>query len=457
MPERAECSRRRGAIGGDRVTLDNGRGTGDFGNIGRVAMISVHTSPLATLGVKDGGGMNVYVRELSRQLGRRGVAVDIFTRRCDLATPEIVELGDNVRVIHIAAGPPAPLGKEDLVPLLGEFASQAARFGLRVGVSYDVIHAHYWLSGWAALALRRYWDAPIVQMFHTLAALKKEAARGAADGQESALRLDGERRLIDRVDAIVAANSRERAEIIWWYGACTPKITAIPCGIDLERFHPAPRDTARAALGLGADPHLLFVGRIDPVKGIDFLLDGYAGLRARWTGAGLPRLIIVGGELRDGEPGPELARVRERAAALGVADGLIFRGPQPHETLPLYYAATDCTVVPSRYESFGLVAIESMACGTPVVASRVGGLAHTVEDGRNGFLVPYGDASALATTLDRALTDRAAHPALRAGALATAQRYSWADVAGRVLHLYRELTTGCGAATLREAASAVGD
>lgn len=439
------------------MTLDNGRGTGDFGNIGRVAMISVHTSPIATLGVKDGGGMNVYVRELSRQLGRRGVAVDIFTRRCDPTTPEIVALGDNVRVVHITAGPPTPVGKEDLFPLLGEFAAQTALFGLREGSSYEVIHAHYWLSGWAALALRRYWDAPIVQMFHTLAALKKEAARGAADGQESVLRLDGERRLIDRVEAIVAANSRERSEIIWWYGTRTPKITTIPCGIDLERFHPASREAARTALGLSADPHLLFVGRIDPIKGIDFLIDGYAGLRARWTGAGLPRLIIVGGELRDGEPGPELARVRDRAVALGVADGLIFRGPQPHETLPRYYAATDFTVVPSRYESFGLVAIESMACGTPVVASRVGGLAHTVAEGCNGFLIPYGDVPALAATLERALSDHAAQPALRDGALVTAQRYSWDDVAGRVLQLYRELTTGCGAATLREAESAVGD
>jgi len=440
------------------VTLDNGRGTGDFGNIRRVAMLSVHTSPIATLGVKDGGGMNVYVRELSRQLGRQGVAVDIFTRRSDPHTPEIVDLTHNVRVVHITAGPPAPLGKEELFALTADFAAEMAYFGLRDGVSYDVIHAHYWLSGWVALALRQYWPAPIVQMFHTLAALKEEAARGAADGRESTLRLDGERCLIDRVDAIVAGNARERAEIIWWYGASTPRITTIPCGIDLERFRPTDRAVAREELGLGDDPHLLFVGRIDPIKGIDFLIDGYAGLRADWTGTGTPRLIIVGGELRDGALGPDLTRVYDRAAALGVADGLIFRGPQPHETLPLYYAATDFTVVPSRYESFGLVAIESMACGTPVVASRAGGLAYTVDDGRNGFLVPYGDAPTLAATLDRVLTDHAALPALRAGALATAQGYSWADVARRIRCLYCQLAIGCGKQTLRrETASAVGD
>jgi D-inositol-3-phosphate glycosyltransferase len=420
-------------------------------------MLSVHTSPIATLGVKDGGGMNVYVRELSRQLGRQGVAVDIFTRRCDPRTPEIVELSNNVRVVHIASGPPAPLGKEDLFALADDFAVEMAYFGLRDGVSYDVIHAHYWLSGWVALSLCRYWSAPIVQMFHTLAALKEEAARGAADGRESALRLDGERRLIAQVDAIVAGNARERAGIIWWYGASTPRITTIPCGIDLSCFRPTDRAAARAALGLGDDPHLLFVGRIDPIKGIDFLIDGYAQLRADWTGTGTPRLIVVGGELCAGELGPDLARVRDRAAALGVADGLIFRGPQPHETLPLYYAATDFTVVPSRYESFGLVAIESMACGTPVIASRAGGLAYTVEDGRNGFLVPYGDAPILAATLDRALTDGAARPALRAGALATAQGYSWADVARRIRCLYCQLAVGCGKPSSRREAVAAGD
>ncbi len=418
--------------------FDNGRGTGDFGNIRRVAMISVHTSPIATLGAKDAGGMNVYVREFSRQLGRQGVAVDIFTRRSDTTTPDIVEPFENVRVVTITAGPPATVPKEALFSYLGEFASEMALFGLRDGVSYDVIHAHYWLSGMTALLLRRYWAAPIVQMFHTLAALKKEAAKGAADGQESVLRIESERQLITRVDAIVAGNARERAEMTWWYGQCSSKIQTIPCGIDLERFFPQDRAAARAELGLGSAPTLLFVGRIDPVKGIDFLIEGYAGLRAGWTGAAVPQLVIVGGELIAGELGPDLARVRDHAAKYGVADGLIFRGPQSHERLARYYAATDLTVVPSRYESFGLVAIESMACGTPVVASRAGGLAYTVEEGHNGLLVPYGDAPALTAALDRALSDDLLRHEMSVGALATAQEYSWADVATRVLALYRE-------------------
>ncbi len=440
--------------------FDNGRGTGDFGNIRRVAMISVHTSPIATLGAKDAGGMNVYVRELSRQLGRQGVAVDIFTRRSDTATPDVVEPFENVRVVTITAGPPATVPKETLFGYLGEFASEMALFGLRDGVSYDVIHAHYWLSGMTALLLRRYWDAPIVQMFHTLAALKKEAAKGAADGQEPVLRIESERQLISRVDAIVAGNARERAEMTWWYGLCTSKIQTIPCGIDLERFFPQDRAAARAELGLASAPTLLFVGRIDPVKGIDFLIEGYAGLRAGWTGTEAPQLVIVGGELidgKDGELGPDLARVRDQAAKYGVADGLIFRGPQSHEQLARYYAATDLTVVPSRYESFGLVAIESMACGTPVVASRAGGLAYTIEEGHNGLLVPYGDVPALIAALDRALRDDLLRERMSVGALATAQEYSWADVATRVLALYRETNSARNIALATLPAVAAGD
>ena len=427
------------------MVLDNGRGTGDFGNIRRVAMISVHTSPLATLGAGDGGGLNVYVRELSRQLGRRGVAVDIFTRRTDPDLPDVVALGEGVRVIQISAGPPAPVDKGALFEVLGLFASEMALFGLRDGVSYDVIHSHYWLSGWVARLLRRYWDAPTVQVFHTLGRLKQGAAEavGAADGRESERRIEIERRILEEADAIVAANARERAEIGWWYGVRTLKIRTIAPGIDLDLFRPQSRSAARASSGLPAAPTVLFVGRIDPVKGIDFLIDGFAALRERWQGEVQPVLAIVGGEVRHGPEGIELdadlAQLRDLAAARGVAEGVIFRGAQPHECLPAYYAAADVVVVPSRYESFGLVAVEALACGTPVVASRVGGLAYTVEDGLNGFLVPYGQASQLAAALDRVLGDTSLRDRLGAGALETARRFSWAGVTDEILALYGAL------------------
>lgn len=427
------------------MVMDNGRGTGDFGAIRRVAMVSVHTSPLATLGEKDAGGLNVYVRELSRQLGRRGVAVDVFTRRNAPDLPDVVDLGQHVRVIHVTAGPPAPMDKDAIFDLLGEFASEAALFAAGEGLNYDIVHAHYWLSGWAALLLRRYWDAPIVQMFHTLAHLKQGAAQaaGATDGTETARRIDTEHRVMDGVDAIVAANARERAEMTWWYGIQSRKIRAIPCGIDPDRFRPLDRTEARGRLGLGPEPILLFVGRIDPAKGVDFLIDGYANLRARWQGAERPALVLVGGELRRGpaglELGADLTWVRALAEARGVADGLIVRGPQQHDCLPDYYAAADLTVVPSRYESFGLVAVESMACGTPVVATRVGGLPYTVEDGQNGYLAPYGDAVALGEALDRVLRDDALRRRLGAGAVDTAREFGWSGVTDRVLGLYGQL------------------
>jgi D-inositol-3-phosphate glycosyltransferase len=439
------------------MVLDNGRGTGDFGNIQRVAMLSVHTSPIATLGGKDAGGMNVYVRDLSHQLGRRGIAVDIFTRRTDPNTPTVVPIDENVRLIHIAAGPAAPIDKVAMFGHLGEFASEMALFALRDGVSYDVIHGHYWLSGWVALLLRRYWDAPTVQMFHTLAALKVDAARGAADGREPQLRIDTERRIIEQVDTIIAANARERAEMIWWYGRSSSNIATVPCGIDLELFRPQDRAAARATLGLGPEPTMLYVGRIDPVKGIDFLLDGFARLHDRWTGALPPRLLLVGGTMTGGELGPDLAGLRDAAAARGVAEQITFCGPQPHDALPTYYAATDLTVVPSRYESFGLVAVESMACGTPVVASRAGGLAYTIEEGQNGFLVPYGDADTLAATLDRALGDAALRDGLRRGALATAAQYDWERITDRILDLYRAARPRDLVAADADARLAVGD
>jgi D-inositol-3-phosphate glycosyltransferase len=441
------------------MVLDNGRGTGDFGNIHRVAMISVHTSPFATPGGKDAGGLNVYVRELSRQLGRRGITVDVFTRRVTADMPDVVSVGDNVRLISITAGPVAPLPKDELLPYLGAFASEMALFGLRDGGAYDVIHSHYYLSGWVAHLLGRYWDAPVVQMFHTLGALKKDAARavGASDGHESRQRIEIERRLIGEVDAIVAANARERAEMTWWYGQHTPKIHDIPCGIDLDLFRPGDRASARAALGFDAAPVLLFVGRIDPVKGLEFLLDGYAALRTTWTDGAPPHLVIVGGDLTPAGLGDDLARIHAQAVAKEIADGITFAGSQPHERLPEYYNAADLVVVPSRYESFGLVAVEGMACGTPVVASRVGGLPYTVEDGTNGFLASYGAADQLATASARILRDPALWARLSAGAIATAQRFGWEQVTERILALYRTVVAQRLAPAGGEIAVSAGD
>jgi D-inositol-3-phosphate glycosyltransferase len=408
----------------------------------RVGMLTVHTSPIATLGGKDAGGLNVHVLDLSRQLDALGIGVDIFTRRSDPSSPEIVEVSDRVRVISIDAGPPAPLFKDDLFCVLPEFASEVALFSLRQGVRYDIVHSHYWLSGWAAHLLRRYANTPVVHTFHTLAHLKNAVA--GASRHESVVRLQVERRLIDVVDTIIAPNPDERAELVWRLGADNARICTIPPGIDLDRFTPHDARAARERLGLPDDPLVLFVGRIDSVKGIDTLLDAFALLLRDCRLPEIPRLVFIGGNVAaDGTGyGDDLAPVVRRAEALGIAEHVIFRGSAPQEQLPDYYAAATVAAVPSRYESFGLVAVEAMACGLPVVASRAGGLKFTVDDGVSGFLVQPSDPAALADGLATVIIDPNLRTSMQVGARQAAIRYSWQSIAPAMVNLYERLADG---------------
>ncbi len=407
-------------------------------------MISVHTSPVALPGGKDAGGLNVYVRDLARQLDACGVEVDIFTRRTDESTPEVVELSERVRVVSINAGPPTEVPKDDLFSLLPEFANEAALYSLRAGVRYDAVHSHYWLSGWAAHLLKRYWNAPTVHTFHTLARLKNVAA--GAGGQESAVRVRVENRLLDVVDHVIAPNPDERAEMVWRMGANNASICVIPPGIDLDRFHPHDATTARQRLGLPDNPLVLFIGRVDPMKGIETLLEGFQKLRARPWGDSPPKLVFIGGTVeRHGNRvtlGDDLIPVARRGEELGIREDIIFRGSEQQELLPGYYAAATVCAVPSRYESFGLVAVEAMACGLPVVASRAGGLKFTVEEEVSGLLVPVGDAEALGNALDRIIRDRDLRASLQVGARQAAIRFSWQTIGPAMLTLYERLAEG---------------
>jgi D-inositol-3-phosphate glycosyltransferase len=406
-------------------------------------MITAHTSPLAVLGGKDAGGLNVYVRELARQLEACDVEVDIFTRRADTDTPDVVQVSDRVRVMSIDAGPAEPVPKDDLFCLLPEFASEIALFSLRDGSRHDVIHSHYWLSGWTAYLLQRYWNAPTVHMFHTLARLKNAVA-GAAS-QESPLRLQVERRLLDVMDNVIAPNPDERAEMVWRMGADNARICVIPPGIDLDLFHPHDARAARARLDLPENPLVLFVGRVDAMKGIDVLIDSFQMLRRRQWDDLPPRLVFVGGTLEDPAGpvlGPDLERVARRAQELGIRDDVIFRGSEPQDLLPEYYAAATVAVVPSRYESFGLVAVEAMACGLPVVASRAGGLKFTVEEGISGLLVSSGDAPGFACAMDRIIRDRDLRASMQVGARQAAIRFSWQTIGPALLQLYERLVDG---------------
>jgi D-inositol-3-phosphate glycosyltransferase len=399
-----------------------------------VAMLSVHTCPLAALGGKETGGMNVYVREVSRELGRMGVSVDVFTRSQDPSIPRVVQLGERARVIHLAAGVEAPMARERVYDHLDEFVEGIEAWRIAEAIDYDLIHAHYWLSGVAALALKTRWSVPVLQMFHTLGRLKNRVARSAAE-LEPAVRVEEETRIVSEADRIVAANVVERAELLRDYAAHPSRIATIPCGVDTDLFTPGDRAEARQRLGLDDRPVLLWVGRMAPIKGLDTLLDTVARLR---EGGQDMRLLVVGGDADEPTSGHEIS-LRHRIARLGLVDSVRFVGPQPQSVLPRYYAAADLTVLPSYYESFGMVALEAMACGSPVIASRVGGLITTIRDGVTGFLVRDGDVGALAERIESLVADPELRWRLGREGVRWAAQHRWPCVAEAVCKEYASL------------------
>ncbi len=415
----------------------------------RVAMLSVHSSPLAQLGGKEAGGMNVYVRELARELGCRGVPVDIFTRSQDRSAPTVETIACGVRVVNLHTGPAAPYDKNWVLTYLPEFVSRVRCFADGEDLSYDVIHSHYWLSGEAALRLRRSWGVPVAHMFHTLGAMKNSVARSKEE-TETGRRIAIERRLMHEVDAVVAATPLDRAQMVWNYGADAERIRVVPCGVDLRRFRPRDQGEARASLGLPADETLLLcVGRMEPLKGMDALIRAMALLKksdSPW--AGRLRVLLVGGddETQPEAWNPEQRRLDALRHELGVAERVSFLGARPQELLPDYFAAADVVAVPSHYESFGMVALEALASGANVVASNAGGLALTIEDGRSGLLFPPDDHVALAGQIERVLADPGYAAELRGGAQRRAAEYGWPTIARRITALYEDLVAARTAA-----------
>jgi len=377
--------------------------------------------------------MNVYVRELGRALAARGVGVDIFTRRQSTDVPDVVEYSPGARVIHIDAGPHRHVDKYDVLDYLPDFACGVQRFRALMGVSYDLIHSHYWLSGRLGLLFADHWGVPLVSTFHTLAQLKNRVAESAAE-REQTVRYEIERRTMAGSDRVVALTAIDRQQILRHYATHSP-IDVIPGGVDLNRFSPMPRGQARAALGLA--PHqkiLLFVGRIQRLKGLEVLVRAFARL-----GDLDARLLVVGGQPGTSPESREIARLQHLVAKLGIEDRTGFVGAVAHEQLPLYYSAADVTVMPSSYESFGLVAVESLACGTPVVATRVGGLTSIVHDGETGLLVPWRDAQMFAESLRRVLEDTDLRRRLAANARESVLGYGWDRIADEHLALYEDL------------------
>jgi D-inositol-3-phosphate glycosyltransferase len=409
----------------------------------RIAMISYHTCPLATLGGKDTGGMNVYVRDLARELGRRGIGVDVYTRSQDEHVPHVLhDLGYGNRIVHVPAGPETPVAKDHLFDYLPDFVRGVRNFATSKNLTYDIIHAHYWLSGLVGLELRQGWDLPLVQMFHTLGEMKNRVARSEEE-RASPLRIDSERQLLQQADRIVAATQAEVAQFQWIYKTDTQRVVVIPPGVDTARFYPIPKDEAREFVGVGCgDRMLLFVGRIEPLKGIDSLIEGMAILQKQ----GLLKersvcLVVIGGdpELSPEQTTAEMSRLQGLRTSLGIQDMVAFLGRRDQDTLQYYYSAAEAVVVPSHYESFGLVALEALACGTPVIASETGGLVFLVRDGETGFHVPVGDSAALAERIGMLLRDDQLRERLGKSAFQHAQRYAWPIIVEQVLAMYGAL------------------
>jgi D-inositol-3-phosphate glycosyltransferase len=407
----------------------------------RVAMLSYHTCPLATLGGKDTGGMNVYVRDLTLELGRQGIHVDVFTRSQDEHVPHVLhDLGFGNRVVHVPAGPEQPLPKKQLAEYIPQFVEGVKAFAAEKGIHYDLIHSHYWMSGLAAEMLSDAWGVPIVHMFHTLGEMKNRVATSEAE-KEGPYRLNGERRVLARADRVIAATLAEQAQLQWLYKADTRKITIIPPGVDVCHFYPIPADEARDFIGIPRDDlMILFVGRIEPLKGVDTLIRAMSCLRVQEMEKPA-YLVIIGGDPNASpeEMTAEMARLQQLCKDLSMDRMVVFLGKRDQDTLPYYYSAAEVLVMPSHYESFGMVALEAMACGTPVIASQVGGLAYLVQDGVTGFHVPDGDHEALCEKLTQLIGDHDLRQRMGKQASDYACEYVWENIAGKILNVYQNL------------------
>lgn len=404
--------------------------------IGSVAYLSMHTSPLLQPGRGSAGGMNVYIDELAQTMARRGIEVVVFTRRTDPSRPTVVSPRPGYRVVHITAGPSQELPMAMMPDLVPEFTEGVLGWMARDRTRFDLVHSHYWLSGWSGVLIKEVLEIPLANSFHTLGRIK-DLTRRSDEAPSSRMRTLTEEEVIAQSDCVIASTPYEFDDLAEHYGATPERLCTSPPGIDHRVFRPGDRDEARQWLGLGPEPIVLFAGRIQPLKGPDIAVAAVAQLES--IEAAPPHLLIVGGPSGpDGDA--ELLRVRQAAEDLGITDRVHCLAPQPHAQLVAFYQAADVLIMPSRAESFGLVAAEAQACGLPVVAGAVGGLPYVVSDGISGLLVDGQDPAAYAGALAKVLEDPALAAHLSAGAVEFAAQFSWPSTADRLLELYSGIT-----------------
>jgi len=372
--------------------------------------------------------MNVYVQQLSRALGDLGIKVDVFTREHPGAPGKIETLGSNVRVVHIPGGDPeTPM--EDLFSCLPAFLEGVKEFQRENNLTYQAVHSHYWLSGWVGQAWAQSMGIPHLITFHTLSIIKIQSRAGE---REPLKRQQVEAELMASCDSIIAFSPHERDAMTRLYAANPDRITLVPCGVDLSKFRPLDQQEARQKLGLNGDKVLLYVGRIESLKGLDLLMHVTAELQTCEE----VRVLIVGGD--DGKD-LEVDRLKSLAQELNVDDAFDFVGRVDQEELPVYYSAADVCVVPSYYESFGLAALESMACGTPVVASRVGGLSTIIQHGRTGYLKSWRCPESFASSVEMIISNKGLQDSMGLAARRRAEAMGWDQVAARIANMYRSL------------------
>ena len=391
----------------------------------RIAMLSAHSCPVGKLGTKDTGGMSVYIREIACELGKLGHSADVYTRVHDPQDHQIYELNQNARLIHLRAGEDEEIDKLAVYSHLPAFVNNLERFRNGNNLRYDLIFSHYWLSALAGMYLQQRWHVPHIAMFHTLGAVKnaiRERTGPALGEEEPELRIETERNLVQNCHHIIASTDKEERALIRHYGASPQKIGVVPCGVNLEHFRIIGKAQARHQLGLDSDRIILFVGRIDPLKGLDNLIKALPHL------SHIPKLklIIIGG----GEQSQyEIERLRKLAHSLEVQNSVDFRGLIKHEQLPHFYSAADACVVPSYYESFGLVALEALACGTPVVATDVGNHKNLIRQGETGYVIEDNDPGRLADRIALLISRPESNTKSAQSIRATVNKLSWSNIA----------------------------
>jgi D-inositol-3-phosphate glycosyltransferase len=394
----------------------------------KIAMLSVHSCPIGKLGTKDTGGMSVYIRELARKLGQRGHQVDIYTRQRDSDHRPVMDLFENVRLIHLDIQANGNIFKAALYPYLPDFFRSLEHYRVNNNLAYDVIHSHYWLSGQLGNWAQELWQRPHLMMFHTLGAVKNSTGIGK---KEPELRIATEKKIVQTCHRILAPTRREKERLLNDYAALSDKIGIVPCGVNFDRFSPLDKVAARKKLKLDPDdPVILFVGRFDPLKGLDRLLKAMTYLKHHHR----LRLIIVGG---DGNNAPESKRFRESALKLGIENQVVFAGRIDQGYLPTYYGAADAVVIPSYYESFGLVGLEALACGRPVISTAVGVMESLIAQNKVGILVRDPSPQYFAKAIESIFNGLLSCPADRIRK--TVLGYNWSIVAAAVLKEYERV------------------